>query len=318
MSKPILQRRTISALANMIAVHPSNQSDLKDLFIYRGSKELTNFFYDCELDFTHDGSSRTAWTENCLIQILSTTDHEQNIGSLIIILSNLMSISDNMTTDPDRQIALTRLNKELQRDNYQGFYDENKIFHLRELDNQKIIQSSFNPNTALTEAQRQRIILLTNYLDNCSEDNLIENILLPLFDQLGFKRVKLAGHKDKALEYGKDMWMHYELPTQHRIYFGIQVKKGKIDSSGKSDSNVAELYNQCLMMLDNPVHDDTVNRNVLVDHVYIISGHEITKQARNWLVEKLNQSQRRAIIFMDRSEIITLFSKTDLTIPSLK
>lgn len=322
MSKPILQRKTIAALANMIALHPNDQSDLKDFFVYRGSTALTNFFYDCDLNFTHDGSSRTAWTEGCLNQILSTTNHDKNIGNLITILSNLMDISDNTDIDHDRQIALTRLNNELQRDNYQGFYDENKTFHLRELNNQKIIQPSFNPNTALTkeqrQRQRQRITLLTNYLDNCSEDNLIENILLPLFDQLGFRRVRFAGHKDKALEYGKDMWMHYELPTQHRIYFGIQVKKGKIDATGKSSGNVAELYAQCLMMLNNPIYDETISRKVLVDHVYIISGHEITKQARNWLVEALDQSQRRAIIFMDRIEIITLFSKTDLTIPSVE
>lgn len=313
----ILQKRTISALANMIALHPDDKSDLKDYFIYRSSKQLTNFFYDCDFNYYHNGSSRTAWTEECLIELLSTEYSHQNIENLIKILKNLMEISDAADIDPDRKIALEKLNNELQRDNYQGFYDEHKVFHLRELRNQKIIKSSFNPNTAFTEAQRQRITLLNNYLDHCSEDNLIENILLPLFDQLEFKRVKLAGHKDKALEYGKDMWMYYELPTQHRIYFGIQVKKGKIDSSGKSNSNVAELYNQCLMMLDNPIHDDTINRNILIDHVYIISGHEITKQARHWLVEKLNQSQRRAIIFMDRSEIISLFAKIELTIPTL-
>lgn len=67
---------------------------------------------------------------------------------------------------------------------------------------------------------------LSTYLDSCSEDDLIEEVLLPLFRQLGFHRITAAGHKDKALEYGKDIWMRYTLPTQHILYFGIQAKKG--------------------------------------------------------------------------------------------
>lgn len=315
MSNAILKRKTIRALAHMIAIHPSVKNGFEDCFIYRSGNALTNFFFDCDFEYAHDGSSRTAWVEDRLIDLFGIDDSDEGIQRLITVLSNLMDISDVVGNDFDRSQALALLNNELQRDNYQGFYDSDKKFQLREIDTQRAIKEKFNPNDAFTQAQRERIVLLSSYLSNCSEDNLIENILLPLFDQLNFKRVKLAGHKDKGLEYGKDMWMYYELPTQHRIYFGIQVKKGKIDSAGKSKGNVAELYNQCLMMLDNPIHDDTVNRNVLVDHVYIISGHEITKQARNWLVQKLNQSQRRAIIFMDRDEIVHLFAKTTIDIP---
>jgi hypothetical protein len=46
--------------------------------------------------------------------------------------------------------------------------------------------------------------------------------------------------------------MRYVLPTQHVLYFGIQAKKGKIDSSGASKAghaNVAEIHNQVLMIL---------------------------------------------------------------------
>ncbi len=77
------------------------------------------------------------------------------------------------------------------------------------------------------ELERRR--LLAAYLDHCSEDDLIEAVLLPLFRQLGYHRITAAGHKDKALEYGKDVWMRYTLPTQHVLYFGIQAKKGKLD-----------------------------------------------------------------------------------------
>jgi hypothetical protein len=70
---------------------------------------------------------------------------------------------------------------------------------------------------------------------------------MSMFRQLGFHRITAAGHKDKALEFGKDIWIRYTLPTQHILYFGIQAKKGKINSSGvtKEDNrNVADIHNQ--------------------------------------------------------------------------
>ncbi len=102
-----------------------------------------------------------------------------------------------------------------------------------------------NPHRPLTAAEVKRRHELAAYLDKCSEDDLIEEVLLPLFRQLGFHRITAAGHKDKSLEYGKDVWMRYTLPTQHLLYFGIQAKKGKIDASGitkAGNANVAEIH----------------------------------------------------------------------------
>jgi hypothetical protein len=68
--------------------------------------------------------------------------------------------------------------------------------------------------------------------------------------------------------------------------FRCAGKKLKIDSSGitKDDNkNVAEIHNQALMMLGHVIFDPETNRNVLVDHAFIVSGGVITKQARNWL-----------------------------------
>ena len=89
-----------------------------------------------------------------------------------------------------------------------------------------------NPHRPFSAEEVNKRDGLTRYLDRWSEDALIEEVLLPLFRQLGFQRITAAGHKDKALEYGKDVWMRYALPTQHVIYFGIQAKKGKLDAAG--------------------------------------------------------------------------------------
>jgi hypothetical protein len=132
----------------------------------------------------------------------------------------------------------------------------------------------------------QRRSGLAAFVDTCSEDALIEEVLLPLFRKLGFHRIAAAGHRDKALEYGKDIWMRYTLPTQHFLYFGIQVKRGKLDETGRSrmgNANIAEIHNQELMMLAHEISDPETNRCVLVDHAFTVAGEEITKTARNWL-----------------------------------
>ena len=135
-------------------------------------------------------------------------------------------------------------------------------------------------------------------------------MLLPLFRQLGFHRITAAGHKDKQLEYGKDVWMKYTLPTQHVLYFGMQVKKGKLDAAGASKTataNIAEILNQVTMMLGHEIFDPEIGKRVLVDHALVIAGGEITKAARNWLGNKLDATKRSQILFMDRDDILNLY-----------
>jgi hypothetical protein len=182
-----------------------------------------------------------------------------------------------------------------------------------------VAQPSPNPNRQFTNAETKKREELVGYLNNASEDELIENILIPLFRQLGFHKITPAGHKDKLLEYGKDIWMKFTLPTQHIIYFGIQVKKGKLDSSGISkngNGNIAEIYNQLLMMIGHEIFDPEIGKKVLVDHAFIVAGGEITKQAKNWIGGKLDVTKRNQIMFMDRDDILNLYVVNNLPLPS--
>lgn len=158
------------------------------------------------------------------------------------------------------------------------------------------------PLSAEELAQRQ---MLADFLDTVSEDDFTEKVLVPLFQRLGFHRVSPSGHTEKALEFGKDLWMKYQLPTSHWIYFCAQIKRDKIDASGAGgNNNVATILNQARMAIDHPIFDSDTNRKVLLDHLYLISAGEITRAARTWLVEKLDLGQRRHIIFMDRDEFL--------------
>ena len=291
-----------------------------DCFPYRSSSYITRFFEECDLDYVHDGSTRWSWTAEKLAELLEQPQPAPNtLPDLFVhVLRVLMHKSDAEENDPDRIQALEALNKPLSREGFEAFYDEDNTLHIRHIGT-KTISIPTNPHRPFTPSELKRREQLTEYLDKCSEDELIEEILLPMFRQLGFHRISAAGHKDKALEYGKDIWMRYILPTQHILYFGIQVKKGKLDAAGNSkstNSNIAEIYNQVLMMLGHEIFDPETSKKALVDHAFIVAGGEITKQAKNWLGEKLDASKRSQILFMDRDDILNLYTVSNIPLPS--
>lgn len=289
-------------------------------FKYRSSSYITEFFQDCDLDYAHDGSTRWVWVSNRLEEVLAFPHPAPSVppDAFIRIIRAVLDKSEAQDDDPDRSKALAALNIVLGREGWEAFYDEHGSGQLRHTATNTIAQMA-NPHRPLTPAEIERRKQLTGYLDTCTEDELIEEVLLPLFRQLGFHRITAAGHKDKALEYGKDVWMKYTLPTLHVLYFGIQVKKGKLDAAGMSkpsSSNVAEIHNQVTMMLGHEIFDPELNRRVLVDHAFIVAGGEITKQARNWLGNKLDATKRSQILFMDRDDILNLFIVTNLPLPA--
>ena len=291
-----------------------------DKFLYLSSSYITRFFEECDLDFVHDGSTRWAWTAERISELLDEPQPAPNTlpERFVHVLRVLMQKPDAADDDPDRSIALSELNKPLMREGYEAFYGEDDLLYIRHIGT-KTISNIGNPHRPFTPKEIERRDNLIKYLEKCSEDELIEEILLPLFRQLGYHRVTAVGHKDKSLEYGKDLWMRYILPTQHVLYFGIQVKKGKLDSAGASrgsNANISEIYNQVLMMLGHEIFDPETSKKALVDHAFIIAGGEITKQAKNWLGGKLDASKRSQILFMDRDDILNLYTVNSLPLPN--
>jgi hypothetical protein len=229
-----------------------------------------------------------------------------------------MDQGDAINDGSDRPSALKALNTTLAREGFEAFYAEDKQCYLRHIGTKKVAGVSTSPHRPLSAAERTRRAQLAAYLDKCSEDELIEEVLLPMLRQAGFHRITAGGHKDKSNEFGKDIWMRYQLPTQHYLYFGIQAKKGKLDSSGVTkgtNANIAEIYNQALMMLAHEIFDPETNRKVLVDHAFIVAGGEITKAAQQLLGGMLDATKRSQIMFMDRNDILNLFIVHNVQLP---
>jgi hypothetical protein len=287
-----------------------------DHFHYRSSKYISQFFEDCDLNFVHRGETRPDWCADRVKDVLALphSSSAKPPDAFLRIIRRVLERAEAQEGDNDRLKALAALNTVLAREGWESYYDKNGIGQLKHLSTNTVVEMA-NPHRPLTPAEMERRDQLTAYLDKCSEDELIEEVLLPLFRQLGFHRITNAGHKDKALEYGKDVWMKFTLPTLHVLYFGIQAKKNKLDASGVSTNNVAEIHNQVQMMLGHEIFDPELNRRVLVDHAFIVAGGEITKSARNWLGTKLDANKRSQIMFMDRGDILNLFIVTNLPLP---
>lgn len=289
-------------------------------FVYRSSSYLTRFFQDCDTEHVHDGSTRNQWVSDTLRQILAEPHPDAWTPPIAFshVIRALMDPADAQQEGSDRQGALAQLNIALAREGFEAFYADDKQCYLRHIARKSVVSAATNPHRPFSASELKKREQLLAYLDTASEDEIIEAVLLPLFRQLGFHRITAAGHQDKALEYGKDVWMRFTLPTQHVLYFGIQAKKGKIDSAGVTKdggANVAEIHNQVVMMLGHEIFDPEIGKRVLVDHAFIVAGGEITKAARNWLGNKLDASRRSQLLFMDRDDILNLYVVANLPLP---
>lgn len=320
------KRRNLEALGELVcggrgtSWGAAGEDEGATYFPYRSSTYLTEFFQELDTDWTHDGSTRHRWVADVLQQMLA----EPHDGptrppeTFCRLIDQLMAPGDATGEDQDRANALRHLNVVLAREGFEAFRGEDGHCYLRHIGTNTLSMPKPNPHRPFTPAEVERRQQLAAYLDRCSEDELIEDVLLPLFRQLGFHRVTAAGHRDKALEYGKDVWMRFQLPTQNYLYFGLQAKKDTLDASGVTKpgrAGIGEIHHQALMMLAHEIFDPEVNKRVLVDHAYIVAGGQITKQARAWLGNALDGSKRSQIMFMDRDDILNLYVVTNLGLP---
>lgn len=314
-----LSSRTISDLAELICGGSGGSGGFNwKNFPYRSSSQLTQFFHSCDLPYGHDGSTRKYWVENVLEELNQGTVTLQQLppDSIIRIAQELMDAVDYQRKGLDRNAALEDLNRVVGRDGIEAYFDAAGRCHIRNAQTNATSATSNIQARPLSSAELSRRKEIATFLDTATEDEFIEELLVPLFRQLGFLRVTATGHRDKALEYGKDLWMKYQLPTGHFIYFGAQVKKDKIDAAGRDlNSNVSGILAQVRMALDHPIFDTETNRKHLLDHVFIISASIITKQARGLLIEHLDATARRHIIFMDREELLDLGAITSMQLP---
>lgn len=155
---------------------------------------------------------------------------------------------------------------------------------------------------------------LRKYMAECSEDEFIEDILIPTLRQLGFERVRAKGHEERILEYGMDIrGLKYRLPTGHYLYFAGQVKRGRIHAASQKAKNVSTILAQLRMMYDSDIFDYDLNKRTTIDHALLICSGKITEQARH-LLEKALEDEKRKFLLLDGQMILELCMKHGLPI----
>lgn len=286
-------------------------------FPYRSSYYISQFFESCGFPLKHDGTTRRIWAKERLAEMNRGPSKSSDLPSVDLcrVIQRLFEPDDfaraNKGIDTEKEEpradvnkALEKFNKLVKRYGVIAYLDSHGRCFVKN-DGTGVTSEEFLQSRPLSPEEVAQRETLVRFLDSASEDEVIEKVLVPLFKRLTFDRVSPTGHRDKLLEYGKDLWMKFQLPTGHWLYFCAQVKKDKIDSNNASgQNNVSKILTQARMAIDHPIFDPDTNRKVLLDHIFIISAGEITKPAREWLVGQLDASQRRHIIFMDRGELL--------------
>ena len=214
-------------------------------FPYRSSSYLTEFFEDCNLEqFVHDGSTRKWWVAGVLDQIVQQPTDEPALPSpeFQTVIKVLMDKADVMEHDPERAAALSELNASLAREGLEAFYADDNCCYVR--NTRTGVEGMPGPvlNRGLSTEEKRRQERLEDYLDQASEDDIIANVLLPLFQTLRFYRVSVAGHTDKALEYGKDVWMkHLRRECAHSTGRGWSAHRARRSRAGAVRQTRADL-----------------------------------------------------------------------------
>lgn len=320
-----LSRKVVRHLAEMVcgAHGTGNGFDWKG-FPYRSAGRLVEFFEDCGLEGFESGGTRQPSVQEFLDKLNDRPAANPNLPSegIVAVLNELMRpdnfIAGRMssTDDLDFNEALGGLNGVLARDGLKVVPTDDAGVVVQHTESKATSEPIVGtPTRAWSAEEHVKRTRLAAHLQKLSEDEFTENVLVPILTQASFVRISVAGHLDKALEYGKDVWMRYRLPTGHWLYFAIQAKIGKVDSSGRSTSNVSELLNQARMALGHEIFDPELNKNVLVDHVYLATSGTITKAAKNWIGQRMDRESRRSIMFLDREDVLNLALLTNAHLP---
>lgn len=198
------KRRNSEALADLICGNVGSDAPTFGVepkyFLYRSSMHITEFFRDMDTDYEHDGSTRHRWVAD----VIDTMLNEPHEGAahppevFCRLIDHMMTPADAMNEGADRPNALRLLNEVLTREGFEAFDGDDRHCYLRHIGSNTVTVLQANPHRPLSAAEQKRRDQLEAYLDICTEDELIEEVLLPLFRQLGFHRVTAVGHKDKG------------------------------------------------------------------------------------------------------------------------
>jgi hypothetical protein len=139
---------------------------------------------------------------------------------------------------------------------------------------------------------------LLEFLKSLSEDEMIEKVILPLYQKRfrgKFHVIEFSG-KDKREDGGVDL-TYYEktVDTKTKRYAGVQVKQGAINS-GKGANGIAAIAIQAKQAFMKAIHDTTDKKEYRMQTYTLLTTGEIQARARATIVDEF---EHEPIDFID-------------------
>ncbi len=151
---------------------------------------------------------------------------------------------------------------------------------------------------------------LRKRLDELSEDQFIEHVLLPLFDKMGFQRVQKVDFHGPN-EFGSDVRpFRYVTPLGTLEYYAAQAKAVGIHGSSGKDGNAGELISQATQAFSVAFVDDIDNERKFIDKFIVATTKTISPGARHAIEGAVEG--KRSLIFWDSDAIVALMKKHGL------
>ena len=144
-------------------------------------------------------------------------------------------------------------------------------------------------------------------LRRLKEDRLRKEVLIPLFEKMGFKDV-IEYHG--SVEKGKDI-IFYELDKfNEKIYTGVVVKIGHITGSVSDAGGAMTILNQIEQTFDQPYTDIYGLKGLVIDRCLVITSGDITSQSIESICGKLKKSHLDKLVsFFDGSKVVDLLDE---------
>jgi hypothetical protein len=144
-------------------------------------------------------------------------------------------------------------------------------------------------------------------LARLNEDQLREQVLIPLLGRIGF-RSPILYHGSR--EHGKDIICFDVDRLGQRIYMGVVAKKGDINGAVASDKGIWEVCRQVQQCFDKPYDDLFGMKQVTMDYVWVITNGRILASASDSIYESLKKSNLSKLIrFIQVEQLVAMIDE---------
>lgn len=129
-------------------------------------------------------------------------------------------------------------------------------------------------------------------------------IIKPLLLKMGFNDIHYTHGNN---EYGKDFIMSTYNEFSSKIYYGLQIKFGKI--KGGASSEIDMIINQIDDAFKMPFKNLADSNNCYINYLYVITNDFFTENAKEKILNKIFPPIQASVKFLDGDDIDILLNK---------